>query len=320
MIIDNQCGLLTAYQDDLLRKYAETPYSFGFRDDGTRYSSIDNLLTSLGVKVVIEKKEKVTVWCDFLDRAEKYWSDEVQRLKREKAPGWELEKAEGRLRRIQSEKNVAPSRLIFDCYPLGCYSRSTKTIKLFWERMKEIEKGFWMNNYLISTFIHEAMHAYFDRPGCNHHPYAMFVEEPLAEFGMLLYLETVGADMKAWARNEVEGKEGTCYGYGMKLYWQYAEMGYEGILGFLEAYKLPVGEYEMLDIGRNGGFVSFPWEMDSNGLMLVRGADGHLGMADRYGKIIVPASYEAIKPDRSRYIARGDGIEVVYNAQGKIVL
>ena len=81
-----------------------------------------------------------------------------------------------------------------------------------------MEQGEVRRKYLVTTFVHEAMHAYFNR---HHHelfPYVATVEEPLAEFGMLLFLKE--KDFKDpdfdWAYDEVKNKK-TCYRYGAAM-------------------------------------------------------------------------------------------------------
>ena len=98
------------------------------------------------------------------------------------------------------------------------------------------------------------MHAYFNRPGHEHFPYTMFVEEPLAEFGMLLYLHETSSPYYEWAHNTVSDKK-CCYGYGANIMDQYLG-GDKSLRKYLEEYKIFIGEYEMLD--EMNGNVSLP--------------------------------------------------------------
>ena len=63
----------------------------------------------------------------------------------------------------------------------------------------------YLDYLLLTTFVHETMHAYFDRPEHSGFPYAYFVEEPMAEFGMLLFLkETKMPDtLQKWAYEDI---------------------------------------------------------------------------------------------------------------------
>jgi hypothetical protein len=115
-----------------------------------------------------------------------------------------------------------------------------------------------MDEYLVSTFAHEVMHAYFNRPEHEKYPYAMFVEEPLAEFGMLLYLHETSSPYYEWAHNTVSDKK-CCYGYGAKIMDQYSG-GDTSLKTYLEEYKIPIGEYQMSDF--SNGHIAMPKEGD----------------------------------------------------------
>ena len=113
----------------------------------------------------------------------------------------------------------------------GLYDGKEKVIKLFPNVMKDEYKGERMNELLVSTLIHEAMHAYFDRDSDDGKQYFYSVEEPLSEFGMLLYLkETKQEDYYQWALDDVSSKQ-TRYRYGAALMTQHlSELGKKGSL------------------------------------------------------------------------------------------
>lgn len=99
----------------------------------------------------------------------------------------------------------------------GLYDGAQKVIKLFPEEMETEYGGSRMNELLVSTLAHEAMHAYFDNHPDNDKKYIYSVEEPLAEFGMLLYLkETKQEDYYQWSLADVCSKQ-TRYRYGAAL-------------------------------------------------------------------------------------------------------
>ena len=104
--------------------------------------------------------------------------------------------------------------------------------------------GLSMYSLLVSTLAHESMHAYFDRTVRRSLPYVGRVEEPLAEFGMLLYLyDTKQKYIFKWARNDVRSKR-TYYRYGdalMSLHLATEDAdGYSLTRRDLERYKRPV--------------------------------------------------------------------------------
>ena len=196
-IIDSD-GLCTPSQLNILQDCTSLNFHLG------KYNSLANILNSLGVKVYIRKgiiKKDIT---SFLDKAEEFW------LSKLKTNPNEFEKATKNLEEIKRERQYS----IFSIR--GRYLRKEKIIELFPEEMKEEYGGTKMNELLVSTLAHETMHAYFDRPGHDHYPYAYFVEEPLAEFGMLLYLEACEHYMLSWAYDDVAGKH-NCYRYGATL-------------------------------------------------------------------------------------------------------
>ena len=100
---------------------------------------------------------------------------------------------------------------------LGRYVRREKSIYLYPNNMKEVDKGDEMSQLLVTTLVHEVMHAYFDRIPLDAFPYVYTVEEPMAEFGMLLYLkETNLTEYYTWAKEKV-GSKLTCYRYGVAM-------------------------------------------------------------------------------------------------------
>jgi hypothetical protein len=101
----------------------------------------------------------------------------------------------------------------------GLYFSDEKVIKLFPENMKDEYDGKRMKELLVSTLAHEVMHAYFDRPQRDVIPYVPSVEEPMAEFGMLLFLYE-NRLFYHWAVKDVSSKK-TVYRYGYALMSQH---------------------------------------------------------------------------------------------------
>ena len=174
-----------------------------------KYKSLEELLTEQKVRVVIDsnepKNENVREVPSELEKAKAYWEDKVC-----KNPNDEF--ARRMLGEIKEE--IAKWR-----YTLirGLYRPSEKVILLFPNNMKKEYGGKRMNELLVSTLVHEAMHAYFDRIPLNELPYVYSLEEPMAEFGMLLYLkETNQNAYYTWARDDVGSKK-SCYRYGVAL-------------------------------------------------------------------------------------------------------
>ena len=211
------------------------------------FSSIYDVLKSIGVKVRICKGIPLffSYFDDkFIDEAIEYWR---MRLGNSNL----LRKIIEELERERQWMKVTTIR--------GRYLREEKIIELFPEEMLSEPDGKKYFSYLLlSTFVHEAMHAYFDRPGHNHHPYAYLVEEPMAEFGMLIYLDEAVHDaaLQKWAYDDTRSIGG-CYRFGATLYDQYCAWNYS-LRDHLEAYKYGISKYQMLDVDASGTHVALP--------------------------------------------------------------
>ena len=193
-LIDNY-HLLTANQTQLLHQNVREPFSFG------GFKSLDDILTQLDVDVIIEPGIVYHSVPESLKDAEAFWKGlcEVH------------ETARNIYEKIRKEKESLLRMPI-----RGLYDPEKNCIKLYPDEMSQEYDDMRMNELLVSTLAHETMHAYFNRPGHDKYPYIYLVEEPLAEFGMLVYLHQTGSSYYNWAFNDVRGKQ-TCYHYGADL-------------------------------------------------------------------------------------------------------
>lgn len=240
-IVDDN-GLCSSSQIKLLQNCASLYFML------EEYKSLADILNSLEVKVCICKgiiKNDIT---DFLKETEEFWHSV---LRNPDASEEERREREINLYTIHQECQDSPLR--------GRYLSNEKTIELFPEEMMaESEGAEHMEELLVSTLVHETMHAYFNRPGHEGYPYAYFVEEPLAEFGMLLYLYKTGSCFYNWAYNDVAGKK-SCYHHGAQLMDQYiAEEFPSAIKQYLVEYKIGLDKYAMLSFNYNDGTISLP--------------------------------------------------------------
>lgn len=249
MKIIDETPLLTPAQKSLLEQSASKPFMLG------DFVSLDDILTKLKVDVHIESGKPTRSVGDYYDKAREYWRKEYEKL-------LEMHRRNPENEYIRKEWQRAEIKLGRSCYGreahssmmlLGLYDSQKNVIKLFPEAMAEADPSK-MDEYLVSTFAHEVMHAYFNRLGHDKYPYAMFVEEPLAEFGMLLYLHEINSQYYDWAHDNVSGKK-CCYGYGANIMDQYLG-GDQSLRKYIEEYKIFIGEYEMLD--ELNGKVSLP--------------------------------------------------------------
>lgn len=228
-LIDNYH--LPANQTQLLHQNVGEPFSFG------GFKSLDDILTQLDVDVIIEPGIVYHSVPESLKDAEAFWKGLAEREARSNDRFPHLrdftfhnanldstqivddcdvyETARNIYEEICKEKDELSHTLI-----LGLYDSANNCIILYPEAMMHVCKVVYgemrMDELLVSTLAHETMHAYFNRPGHDKYPYIYLVEEPLAEFGMLVYLHQTGSSYYNWAFNDVRGKR-TCYHYGADL-------------------------------------------------------------------------------------------------------
>lgn len=227
MIITDSKGLLSPNQIKLLHDAASLSFSLG------GFKSLDGILTTLGVNVVVEDGVRYhDIPYDFLREAEEFWRKKYYEVANRSREGKtkEMIEAEDNLCEIHRMRNFMGQQM-----RLGLYVPVDNHIILYPEAMKTTDGGSRMNELLVSVLTHETMHAYFNRPGHEKFPYAMFVEEPLAEFGMLIYLEETKSPYLSYAYTFVDGKQ-TCYCFGAKYYDEY-KAGDTNYRHILEDYK-----------------------------------------------------------------------------------
>ena len=197
------------------------------------FSKLDKMLSTLGVTLVISPDTPKRIVPSGISEWVLYWENELQRLEKVLGPDDKnnqfykdaLEEHEKAKKEVDAWSAMAL---------LGRYDRFQKKIILYPNNMPGQDR----KGYLVTTFVHEAMHAYFDRHPRELFPYVATVEEPLAEFGMLLFLKETNNNYYKWAYDNVVSKE-TCYRYGAALMDRY-EKGDNKIRQDLESYKRKV--------------------------------------------------------------------------------
>ena len=249
-IIDDN-HLLSSEECDLLQSHASKPFNMG------GYTSLDDIVTKLNVDVVIEQGIPTRSVPSLLYEALRFWEDRAKCIKKEMEETSEKQKEVltkelfnvfGIIQFIQG--NISSwSRMSLR----GLYDPDMNVIKLYPKEMRQEYGGAYIDELLVSTLAHETMHAYFNRPG-HKFAYIPTVEEPLAEFGMLLYLKDTGSSYYNWAYDDVSGKH-TCYKYGANLMDQYLkESSPFPTRQYLEEFKFKLPAYPIL-IGKPGEVV-----------------------------------------------------------------
>lgn len=180
-----------------------------------QFKSIEDLLEKLDVKVIINPGIIYHVVPSELYEEKEYWEREVDRLKIVGNPA-ELQDAKEMLEYIIKEIGEWKNMKLRGCYE---ENDGEKRIILYPDEMRtECNDISWL---LVSTLAHEAMHAYFDRPPHSSLPSVYSVEEPMAEFGMLLFLYETHLSYFKDAENDVCSKRSTPYRYGYALLQQH---------------------------------------------------------------------------------------------------
>ena len=197
------------------------------------FSKLDKMLSTLGVTLVISPDTPKRIVPSDISEWVLYWENELQRLEKVLGPDDKnnqfYKDALKELEKAKKEVDAWSAMAL-----LGRYDRFQKEIILYPNNMPGQDR----KEYLVTTFVHEAMHAYFDRHPRELFPYVATVEEPLAEFGMLLFLKETNNNYYQWAYDNVVSKE-TCYRYGAALMDRY-EKGDNQIRQDLESYKRKV--------------------------------------------------------------------------------
>ena len=257
-IIDNH-GLLKPEQTNVLNNGVKTKFTL------EKFKSLDEILTNLGVNVYIEQGIRTRSIPPELKEAQKYWKNRFEQLRKNENAGKEKREAANNMERVQVEINELKSM------PLrGFYNPFRNEIILFPQEMAMEYGGHKMDELLLSTLAHETMHAYFNRESRKNYPYVYFVEEPLAEFGMLLYLYGSYPNFYNWAYNDVRGKT-TCYKFGAPLMDMHLaeNKNSSSIRKYLEDYKIELALYDMPTLDSKGDQILLPSKPNSP--ILVKG-------------------------------------------------
>ena len=252
-IIDNY-SLLNGHLINLLNSSVSQPFSIG------KFMSLDDVLNTLNVDVIIEPGVVIRPVHSALYDAENFWREEANRLKSSIPNAEDRESAFKDYREAcKIAEEIHKEKELWTAMPLlGLYNPTANVIKLYPEEMMQEHNGSCMDEILVSTLAHETMHAYFNRPRHKSFPYVIFVEEPLAEFGMLLYLNETGSNYYDWAYKDVRSQK-TCYRYGANLMDQHLNEGKNSsVRQYMEAYKIKLDNYPMPSIDPTDGTIILP--------------------------------------------------------------
>ena len=189
------------------------------------------------VDVILKDQEirEVTVTLDELVKELERLEDELEKRKKAGVGQEELGEIQGKIFRLKDiiaycRKNGL-SEYTFEVELLGKYARvnGKPTIYLMWGTLMHKKDH---ENLTAIVYVHELMHAYFDihydeKRNYIPHPHCSVIEEPIAEFGMLRFMEMFdranpSLGILGKAISHVKAKKnsfGVChYGFGYYLY------------------------------------------------------------------------------------------------------
>lgn len=237
-IIDHN-SLLTTGQVSLLQDCSKLRFKLG------SYNSLDDILTKRNIDVIIEPGINEHHVPDCLKEALEYWRDQANYGYEELSD--EVEEARKKYRQLSEEVGSWRHMRL-----RGLYNPEKNTIILYPQEMACEYNGSRMDELLVSTLAHETMHAYFNRRGHSRYPYVPLVEEPLAEFGMLLYLRETGSTYYQWSYNDVSHKY-TFYHYGANLMDRCLTEGAASTTrSYMEAYKIQLDPLMVPEKSKDG--------------------------------------------------------------------
>ena len=202
------------------------------------------------VRVILDKNESRSVTVKLAELEEELHSleekvrslkDLLEKLRQSKnANGGEIERILCKIKKLESSirrltdiisklRKTGQDSYTFEIPLLGYYVRTKEgipEIHLMMETLMSEDNSLFMTGI---TFVHELMHAFFDNRGPSvTHPECRIIEEPIAEYGMLCFMEMFERyhpgykDVLNVAKTHVEEKQyslGVChYGYGAYLF------------------------------------------------------------------------------------------------------
>ena len=128
------------------------------------FTSLDDMLPKLEVKLVISPDTPKRIVPSGISEWVLYWENELQRLEKVLGPEYKnIQFYKDALKELEKAKKEVDAWSAMDL--LGRYDRFQKEIILYPNNMQGQDR----EEYLVTTFVHEAMHAYFDR-----HPRELF--------------------------------------------------------------------------------------------------------------------------------------------------
>lgn len=250
-------ALLEVEEENMLRHYAAQPFKLG------GYDSLDDIVTSLGIEVVIEEgtcknwvpdelydasifwecigdslEYEVKDLCKYSHKKHRYWHARAEQKSIDKEIA--LWQRMDRIGYYDAGKNqiVLYPEMVDIVTTKNAFRSIAPYNKYCDEKVKynSFYRSAWAE-HMLTAFVRAVMHAYFYRYGHAKAPYFPFLEEPLTEFGVLLYLKKTHSVFYHWAYADIKEKP-TCHRYGINIMEQYKDYKKrELIFDFFEHYR-----------------------------------------------------------------------------------
>jgi len=219
--------------------FSQLSYSLGaspYKSLGDIHNSLENVYVKSSAG---ERKHTVRMTIQEIRELFKEWEREKERMRTQNIPDlyWPRPWI---LKRTLEEHANEPDNTAVDIettYDLGgYYSRNTNQ-----QVQGYVVLRFDTREYpLVCTYIHEMMHAFYDADLRNPMNDAEYAEEPLAEYGMLHFVESFvrshpeHSDMLMHAKYSVNAKQFDLgiahYGFGAYLYEQFQHIDWERLM------------------------------------------------------------------------------------------
>lgn len=250
-------ALLEVEEENMLRHYAAQPFKLG------GYDSLDDIVNSLGIEVVIEEGTCNNWVPDELYDASILWQCIGDSLEEEVKGLRKYSQKKHRYWHARAEQKSIDEEIAMwqDMERMGYYDANENQIVLFPEMVDAVTtKNAFRNTvpynkycdekvkynsfyrsawaeHMLTAFVRAVMHAYFYRYGHARAPYFPFIEEPLTELGVLLYLKKTHSVFYHWAYADIKEMP-TCHRYGIDIMEQYMDLGKrELIFDFFEHFR-----------------------------------------------------------------------------------
>lgn len=250
-------ALLEAEEENMLLHYAAQPFQLG------GYESLDDIVTSLGTEVVMEEGRCPSWAPDELADVRDFWRFKAQTLEPQARHLNKYHHVRQHYFHALHECELAEREMALwkEMKRIGYYDQQRNRIVLFPEMVDEAVAANSLRNtapcnehsdepvrtfsfyrstwacLMLTAFVRAVLRAYFCRYSHANRPYQPYIEEPLVEFGVLLYLKSTHSVFCHWTADDIRHMP-SCHHLGASIMEQWQDdRKRELIFTFLENYR-----------------------------------------------------------------------------------